>query len=115
MKVIFCLQTRDRLEKIKITSLVGLGYMIAIESEVSTWVLLDGPNPRRAPLCQFGLRHKQVEPAVRDVERYLISIAHQRERSARVTLRGNVKNTCAVCRATHARVGYAHHVANSAL
>src|SRR6266852_4830568 len=104
-----------RVQKIKIATLIRLGYVRSVQSSKATLIAWRFRFPLGATAVQLIIVDAQIEFPLSNIQFDQIAIAHQRERTADKRFWRNVQAARAVRGATHPRVGDPHHVADAVL
>src|SRR5215472_18422049 len=103
------------LEEIEIAAFIGLLDVTRKHPAVAALEARGGLLPLGAAPGELRLAHIEVDAARGDVERDLVAVPHQRQRSANIGLRRNMQDAGTIAGAAHARVRQADHVAHALL
>src|SRR5438105_5320599 len=102
-------------QKIEVRTLVRLENMLDIESLIPSIGDRRWRRPRLTSAYDFVFGYAEFQFAGFHVQRDLITVSYQRQWPTDRRFRRHVQHNCSVSGSAHARIGYAHHVGDSAL
>src|SRR6478752_2800399 len=80
------------LQEIEVAAFIGLLDVPGEHPAIATLVTRLRRLPCGATLCELGLRYIEIDGAGIDIQRDLVAVAHQRQRSAYIGLRRDVQD-----------------------